>query len=69
MLIYLHRVKYLHKYIGVKIKITILPFKDKDPKYCNGRFHTASSWIADGECDDSMNNEENCWDGGDCDQP
>ena len=38
----------------------------KDPKYCNGKFHSTLSYLGDGYCDDWLNNEENCFDGGDC---
>ena len=39
----------------------------KDPKYCNGKFHSTLSYLGDGYCDNWLNNEENCFDGGDCD--
>ena len=39
----------------------------RDPKYCKSMFHSASSYLGDDVCDVLLNNEENCFDGGDCD--
>ena len=48
--------------------IFFMLIQKKDPKYCNGMFHSESSWLGDGDCDNVLNNEENCFDGGDCDR-
>ena len=38
----------------------------KDATYCNGKIHSKFSRLGDGDCDNSLNNKENCFDGGDC---
>ena len=41
--------------------MTSKDYKPK-PKLCN----VDHTWIGDGECDGILNNEKNCYDGGDC---